>query len=354
MLGQLSAMQLSITHERLIRDLFGDVARPAKHQLKVTNRLLLAVLLCKSDVCGVVRGVSISELSKLTGMSKDMLRSQLRALKVAGYIRSSVQGGIGICLFGMAKGAYFLNLRHCSFGGLAKSGVTAILPIVITHENGSLEGFRIFSLAGLIQGRRKNAVLRNNKSVVDKIDAYLRNADNGLINDVQSFITIVELFRRDRKVSESFYLQMKVEEYASFLLSKRWADLANIDKEGDRQLIDKIESDIYISNAEISNQQKITLFEFIHHVSLRMALRVQNEIKLVQSVQWESMNFLILPCRKLSIPAVECFSNDGKCDSGYLVFYNEHDSANKYKWVGDGDIPTDDKYFYGLLTDPKS
>lgn len=101
--------------------------RQGKHPIGPTSRLLLCVLLRFADRCGTVRSLGISDISRLTGMTEDQVKYHVGLLKNARYIRTVISGLTNGKLFIEAKGAYFLNLKHDSFGQYAYSGKTFIL-----------------------------------------------------------------------------------------------------------------------------------------------------------------------------------------------------------------------------------
>lgn len=86
----------------------GDVLR--RHTFTVATRILLAVLYIHSNPCGMVSGIGLARLSKITGLSSDRLQSQLEVIKDLGYLIDRVSGLTGKRLFGRAVGAFFLNV----------------------------------------------------------------------------------------------------------------------------------------------------------------------------------------------------------------------------------------------------
>lgn len=88
-------------------------ARQNSNRLSVSNRLLLAVLMCHADDLGVVRRVGMPMLKQLTGLNEAKLKPRLRRLVHLGFIRSSV-AGVSSSIFAEVKVSttYFLNLNH--------------------------------------------------------------------------------------------------------------------------------------------------------------------------------------------------------------------------------------------------
>ncbi|XAZ49717.1 hypothetical protein AAHB44_25790 [Pseudomonas simiae] len=88
-------------------------SRKKSNRLSVSNRLLLAVLMCHADDLGVVRRVGMPMLKQLTGLDEAKLKPRLRRLVHLGFIRSSV-AGVTSSVFAEVKVSttYFLNLNH--------------------------------------------------------------------------------------------------------------------------------------------------------------------------------------------------------------------------------------------------
>ena len=80
-------------------------------KLRISNLLLLIILLVHADKGGSVRGVSKAKLRKLMGgISGDRLNSQLKTLADKNYILVISRGGSGRKLFGKVSNSYLLNL----------------------------------------------------------------------------------------------------------------------------------------------------------------------------------------------------------------------------------------------------
>jgi len=138
LLGKGSATVLAEQNLPLIDDLFVDVGSDKenrRHKLRVSNRLLLAVLLAHADKFGVVRDLGSADLKRLTGMTAGGLESQLVKLKNAGYIRFCVSGVTAKYLLGMSKSIYYLNLKHPSFLGAARIGLTVLCDTYTFSQN---------------------------------------------------------------------------------------------------------------------------------------------------------------------------------------------------------------------------
>lgn len=82
-------------------------------RLRVSNLLLLVILINYADSCGCVRDVSRGRLRKMMGgISDDRLKSLLNTLLSEGYLLNYVGGATDIHLFGKVEGVFFLNLQR--------------------------------------------------------------------------------------------------------------------------------------------------------------------------------------------------------------------------------------------------
>jgi hypothetical protein len=105
------------------------------------SRLLLAVLIHISDDCGVVTKCGVAELNKLTGMSKDKIKSHVELLVEANYINRTISGLAGKYILGVKEGVFFLNLKHPSF--LGESTLNHLIYLGDRTTKG-LEAYQLF------------------------------------------------------------------------------------------------------------------------------------------------------------------------------------------------------------------
>lgn len=165
-----------------------------------STKLLSAVLLINADLFGVVKGIGRSRLSELTGMKRGRLSSQLAELQRQGYISLNVVGVNGLRLFGKRPGVYFLNA--------IKLYPLERVSLINTVSMAKL----IFEVAAWID----NAVGR--KECGSIINKYIElQAFRLALNS--DFVFIYHFFcGSDKGVQE--YFQMKLDEYASQLMSR--------------------------------------------------------------------------------------------------------------------------------------
>lgn len=169
-------------------------------RLTVVNRLLLSLLLCRADRFGVVNDLGFATLCKLTGLNKERLRHRLGRLIDQGLIRTYVPGATSPVLARKIISTYFLNLSHPELagGGSVTSALVCMngerIPDYVIHADGvSKDVSRDKGKSRPFQGSKYEQVVRYFKGQQDL------------------------LFR---------LLQVMLERYAAYLLSKRWSDLS--------------------------------------------------------------------------------------------------------------------------------
>lgn len=166
----------------------------------VSTKLLLAVLLFNADSYCVVSGISRSRLSELTGMKKGRLYSQLSILQRAGYIVSNVAGVNGLRLFGKRSSVYFLS------------------PEIYR----SLERVTLIESVGIAELIFDAAAWFDDAFSGDVSDSIIKNyiENHSIRLPLSSDFEFIYDFFRDDSNGVQDYLQMKLEEYASLLMSR--------------------------------------------------------------------------------------------------------------------------------------
>jgi len=284
-----------VLHESLILDLCTDTAKPRRHALKVTNRLLLAVLLSQADVCGVVRGVSIAQLSKLTGMSKDGLRSQLLKLKALGYISYSISGGLGLAFFGRAKGAYFLYLHHHSYR-VCESPCFTMLLAEFPARFKSLEAFVVFEFAKIIPSLKAWEEGIKGAKQISRGDARDLECVSTLPINYEWIFEEYDIFCASDSPWSRYYLQLKIEEYASILLSTSWNRLSG--DVVDNAVMRRVEEDITVNSSLYTIESRAELVLLVYKLAFRLACSISSRLKGGpggKNTSWVDMTFLIEP-----------------------------------------------------------
>jgi hypothetical protein len=207
---------------------FGSNGRAAvmaakRHKLGLAGRLLLAVLLRFADEYGVVRCLGRSELSRLTGMSKERLSSQLDCLQKEGYLYAVVAGVSTSGLIRVGKGAFFLNLKHSAYAAVALRG-----PSILFAEKGVILRAHIRYGERLVEAARiiSEAATRRDQIIpFPEFAAGVCDRRFGSIDGLESIDKFYSGFFCPEMCPATFfslkkYMQMKVEQYAGLMLSE--------------------------------------------------------------------------------------------------------------------------------------
>jgi|GEM_PF-2965185 hypothetical protein len=104
-----------------------------QHQLTISQRLLLMVLLAHASHCGVVNSVERKYLAAQTGTTQRRVHDEIKRLKKYGYIRCSIDGGNFEATAGRRSSIYFIELHHEAYGGQKSGGITVIDDINFHH-----------------------------------------------------------------------------------------------------------------------------------------------------------------------------------------------------------------------------
>lgn len=243
------------------------------HTPHYAHRLLLAVLLGLADEGGVVRGIGLGMLARLVGLERDSIVYPLGVLAEEGCLRSHVPGITGQMAFGLASGAFFLNIGHVGLFQQTPELLVNCRDDVTDDDHPFRVGWQLYKDAAHIQ---KAFVLQGQKSAIspfhelmllgsDSAEARvvaqsetLEGVKSWLLGDRKGelsaqYISTSELLPLGfmggdgalaikwlewlwedfqlywlfevSKNTVSRYFQLKVEEYASDLLSKFWNEM---------------------------------------------------------------------------------------------------------------------------------
>lgn len=235
--------------------LLRGASAPKQVPPRYVTRVLLATLFGMADERGVVRGIGLGELSRLAGMERQSLEYQLSKLTEEGYLRSYVPGVTGTTLFGKSAGAIFLNLSHPGLAAPRNELLVCLQTAFLVEHDPLFVGHRIYQQAAIRRHRMSRQAsgealprLRTIAETVGATREWLTlqqglepvpcfipenlNRPNGLMGG-RSVMVLESLWEegelhqifRDRQGEFPRYLQAKVEEYASTLLSASWDDL---------------------------------------------------------------------------------------------------------------------------------
>jgi len=327
-----------------------------RHTFTAATRILLAVLYLHADRYGVVRNLSSVKLSTLTGMSLDRLESQFAIITDLGYLMSRVSGLTNKKLFGHAKSIFFLNIFT---DGLVTSNTTSLFLafdmkilndyndfswayrirqwlfspnkkfVHVPHRNANqVADFVNTQLGGdyfekdktdwadnlpqLLVGIRKLLVTkglyfkRDNKGFTNTKDFYLFNTNPELIFE---WLTLFEPFKLDECFDGGLtahffkYLQVKLDEYASELLSAVFIQFNGDDCYNmmyiDQRLSDRIRADLFpsIKSVEliVSDTQSSALLLFIYCIAYQHALALKGLIDVIFPSSSDHYSLSVLP-----------------------------------------------------------
>lgn len=184
--------------------------------LPLEARLLLCALLCHADRHGVVRKLSSIDLYRLTGLRRDALKNRLQSLVNFELIRAWIPGVTSHALFGKAKSVYYLNLQHPIFGSCYPLAGIMIFGLVQRFEAAE----RLH--AWLAEGWKYMANLKLPEDCGRHAGSLREHAC-----DDEALVAAVAAQPESRRIIPA--LQVRLEIYASWLLSRYWDALEGRD-----------------------------------------------------------------------------------------------------------------------------
>lgn len=313
--------------------------------LSTSNKLLLLVLLMFADKTGVVRNLKRANLQKLTGMSRDRLKSQFRKLLNSEYIRFYVPEMNSPLLFGTSAEVFFLNLPKfkpkSNSSGIVLNAEALSARAVINKFSQKVKRY---------QQLKANPSKERNAQGIKMLCTELEIELNISVEEIHYLMT---LFVGEFTVAFTNYLVLKVNEYASYILSEHRYSLSGSASNYD-DLISKIQTEV-TPNAFLNNPSNHSNFavewnavtEFIYFISLRLAKDVYQLQKIISSVEFDTMSHVILPdTQHYGTLAVELHSKEGSSMPQEWFFSTGDPIQEK------GMSPSQ-KYLYGLLTQPR-
>lgn len=278
----------NVPHALIISELIeSDLA---EYSLSLTNKLFLAVLLAHADDSGVIRDMGVADLMELTGMSRDRIGYQMDSLKQHGYIRSSVSGVTMPGIFGASPGFIFLNLKHFKYREHSYGGVSILLLAEYEYE------FNFFREAGWICSEVKLLSEDTDRDSSNRRLEMLAADFNfeGEIKDIPRFFNSIKF------KPEVIYLQVKLNDYASYLLSNFWEDLKDLRWDSD-VIIGRVYKDVsrmsvgIQKSPDFSPEKLDLLARFLFSVALKIAKQVQILLLSAGNYPYAKMTCAILP-----------------------------------------------------------
>ena len=319
-----------------------------KGSLSVCNRLLLSTLLLYADQFGIVREVGVSKLSKVTGLNRERIKAQVHKLIALRVMRGVIPGITMSVILGVSKSVYFINFNHDVFPG-GSSGTIVLTAI----SNASVGVGECNEVGALIESAKIGKWLR--------FERYKKFF--GMLPDGDRFNSLARLFSSFAKNGESpRVLQVRLEEYASMLLSKHWKAFEVGEFRSDDEMLMRIKKDFSKGlgrDLEIDGLLGELFFEFIYEIVVLMARRVQGVILSAKGFPHEISGLQILPSFDLGgyfglfsvgrslliIPHQEFRA--GEC---YVMNSNIHGEPVCERFSDEVELSEEDRYRFGLLT----
>lgn len=337
----------SATHSELITYVISSPELHNGKRLSVTNRLLLTVLLQHADKFGVVRELGLSELSKLTGLNRERTKGHIHKLQSLRIFRFWQAGLTGSTLFGAVKSVYFLNL-NCSVLSVSRDSTAAFVFFCGSDSS----GFSDLDEAGLIG----QATWRGKYGQFDwKFPRFAEMPDAAKYASLATYFVQID-GRSPRGFQSQRLLQLKLDEYASFLLSRHWCALATDRSLMNSELLDVIGKDLRVSSPPRDDGALESLVVFLYEVSLCIARRYQCLFADLRSFSFESLDLLILPAPKdrrgkySGSRILLAVAKREPAFSGCYVVTPDALNTNAFEHFEREDEITDaDRYQYGLL-----
>ncbi|MDC7827447.1 hypothetical protein PQS90_20050 [Pseudomonas sp. BLCC-B13] len=303
----------------------------------VSNRVLLAVLLMHADRFGLVEQLGMAALSKLTGLTRTRVESQLYKLNQLGLIRGKVPGFSGSTLLGSPKTVYFLNLNHPDIAGATPQALV-LLTTEFPNAGEESEAALIFDSAH---------------------DEHFSNNDDGGLQLVVSegFDGLVSTLSLQRSLAAQGQvlfgmLQHRLDGYASLLLSHRWHDLASSEFFCDDSILSRIADDfpskgVKLMALEVAGRG---LARFLYEVAFLLAVRVRRQLSHLVGLPWPATEFRLLslpdPRRQADARALLALPREQSLQLSNMVM----DLDNGVSARDEQNIPLDYRYVCGLLT----
>lgn len=290
-----------------------------RHPLGISTKLVLIILLYHASAEGIVDKLGMADIAKLSGLSINAAKESIQKLKRKKYIRCSVGGVSSALMFEKCKSHYHLNLSRNLFSN------GRVSTIFVYHSASLLEACNIFEYANRLITKHKP----DYRHGLFKSPEMLKNWPEDRFSKIATFFS-------ERKRSRVMdFLQLKIEFYASMLLSKCWDNLTNKDIES--EIIYLINRDIYKSTVKFgSNKEMEKLFcLFLYDVILMKAKNVKRTIvKREKDCSLNKMKHIIIPQISFSrysyALVIESFYDECSCGSISPFYIGEW---NKEFWI---------------------
>lgn len=310
----------------------------SRGRLSIPGRLLLITLLSRADAFGVVRDVGNAQLRRLTGLDDASLKHRLQRLTSLGFIRSYV-GGVSSSIFpAKIKSTYFLNLNHPMLAPLGDAHAVLVhqaLHLADSHE------------------LHMNIFIENARAAETQPAGYARATP----------LQVATFFKSWRHLAVFQVLQLKLNAYASYLLSHHWPDLGGRGKRIEvPYLNDWIDRDfrfpqeLSISDERMNDKSlRDAAVDYFYGLAFEMADQFKTRFSQVSGIPFGDMDFTILPLPKgyfhLSLLAFP--RSVGGWRGSRLIKENGSQIPDVLSSSREACMSLEDRYDCGLLTRPK-
>jgi hypothetical protein len=332
-----------------------DKCAPTAHTFTAATRILLAILYAHADPCGVVNNLSLSRLSKLTGMSNQRVESQLEIIKNLGYLNDTFSGGAVKNIFGRLASIFYMNITEDDYENLGSIKFILLETKIINHYNDYSWGTRLRNearhksgyifrksslsnpnhLATLLSKHLKKSIeepktdwSQNLSDLLDAARKYLElhglydhHSKSIINNQIMLFNSFVdqlvfnwahiflsfnlhEFFEGGRRYISSDHLQSRIDHYTALLMSVGWNNLNVENLFIANDVLDQVTSDL--SPSKIDNKENFArrsaLALFFYCISYQQALMlkaliVKTDVLLLNDSEF-NYSFAILPLKR--------------------------------------------------------
>lgn len=268
-----------LMYSKVIREPCEPIVRRNEDiKLSNSNRFLLLILILKSDSLGRVSSLSISELSKLMGVSTGSIKLRIKVLKAIGLLSVYIPGCSHKAIFGKSKGVLILDVMNAFISDLfpKASRLTANMPNFYDSDF-----FGISEVSALLAGM-KTIHLTFNEYDFD-------------------FNSIKKLFDKDNrgaKVNVHDHLQFVICHFTSIYLIEYWDQIGT---SNEVQPIDEsLTLDFLTPKNVIVNDVYVDFLKLISLWIHRTAIAHKFLLLFQYGVSFRPKSMLIIPTKKLN------------------------------------------------------
>lgn len=298
--------------------------------LSTTDRMIIALLVCSADNCGVVDDLSRTEIAKLLGLKRGTVKARMNYFLQLGIIRRTIPGCKGLRMFGTVKSIHVMNLNHPLY---ADNGLTNTVvanygywyPVSLNAHRARPESGNASQDIGVslaLLGKRHAKRINAGLPLGPVIKAYERLGPQVAMREKKFFSWVVSFFH-EQTLFLGALLQTRIEGYASYILTNYWRELLDDTCVRSTVLERKIKEHVSAAHRSIddwpSRKASLKLSYLVHfllQVSWLLARRYQKLIMYSCPDQdWNGVRFLIMPTEGVASNPRSYFSGARKNDA---------------------------------------